>query len=104
MKPEDCFHGLFDGHPQPVAPRDMQQFVAEHRVLRIGRQVEQSSREQHDRTTDAEGDWLCDPIVPPELSRRRRGVLQAVDVGAQRGRRAVLPQVPESQQTKRQTE
>jgi hypothetical protein len=78
-----CASSLFDGHPQPVAPRDMQQFVTQHRVLRIGRQVEQSSREQHDWTTDAEGDRLCDAVVPPELSRRRRGVLQAIDVRTQ---------------------
>ena len=92
MEPEGRLYGLFDEHPQPVAARDVQQLVAQHRVLCVDRQVEQASREQHDRTSDAEGDRLRDPSchrnsAEGAVARFKRSTSAPSEVGALCSRR-----------------
>ncbi len=94
MKPEQRAHVRFEHGPQPVAPLDVEQFMARHGALRVVRQFVEAPRQQDNRTPHSKRHRLLDIVRPAKLRAGRQRDPHLVDVRLEGCRRASLSHLP----------
>src|ERR1700704_3441572 len=83
MEPEDGSDDLLNDDPHPIPTLDMEQFMAENRVLDVGRLSEKPFWQDHQRTNDSERDGLLKVRHIPNLGSHGEPLVKARVAGGQ---------------------
>src|SRR5215510_2778643 len=88
MKPEDGPNDLLCDDPHPVPTLDMEQFMAEDRVLNVGRLSRKSVGQEHQWTTYSERDGLLEVRHVPNVGAHGEPLTKFRVLGGQRRKAA----------------
>jgi hypothetical protein len=93
MEPEQRPRRFLHHDPRPVAPRHVQQLVAQDRALRLWVHSEETLGQQDDRVAQAEAGRLRDLVRETDLGARSRTGPDRLEVGREDCRPAALPKL-----------